>query len=127
MLPLMAVMDFLQKRRQEALQRNQQAAGILQSSAQHLGAPTYNVQAARELQARGEADRAGMMGAAGMPTGEGGGSRAALMEFLMSRGQEQPPPAGTGMAPELAQDYENNPAALRYPRTGGYGGGYGGY
>ena len=127
MLPAMMIMDYLQKRRQEALQRNQQAAGMLQSNAQSLGAPTYNVQAARELQNRAEGDRAGMMGAVGMPTGEGGGSRAALMQFLMSRGQQQPPPAGTGMAPELAQDYENNPAALRYPHTGGYGGGYGGY
>jgi hypothetical protein len=113
MVPLVAAMgvaDFLDKRKAAEAQRKAAAADILQSNASKLGAPTYNVQAAK-FKDRG---RPGALGfAAGLMTGEADASPSNTGKMLQMLAE-----GGGGRTKEeldpLAQDYRNNPEVPTY-------------
>ena len=118
-LPLaaFAVAKYLDQRKAAQQQRREAAANILAKNARDLGAPTYNVDAARAQNASDVANRNALadlgMGLAGMPTTSGGNASrlVGFMDNLQSEGDDE-------QASAFAQDYENNPP-MRRPYGGG--------
>ena len=95
----MAALDYMKQQTANREKKKQAQAGILQSSAASMGAPTYNVQAARTLRDSRHANRE--------LAGEAASN--ALSSYLGGMGGGAGDTAGQPDA--LAQDYQNNPAA----------------
>lgn len=86
----MAAMNYVEKQKAADEQRRQQQASILQQSASALGAPTYNVQAARANRAHGMAKSKAM----------GDMASGALASYL-AKTSEQTPAAAVAPAPAM--------------------------